>query len=198
MNQADFFAEPLIAGLEYREDFISVEEERAGIESFRRSSSLHSDSRGGRAIGRRRATVGGTISTTRVSGRPSPFRMARARSQKAAALQLRQADGDRARSGRSIRSRRWHRLAHGSQRVRSRHRSFAQHADVLRFRQRDNSCFRRFSLPVEPRSAYLLSHRATPHGWEHRIVPGDKLRFSITFRTMSELGRRKMAGQRHS
>ena len=50
----------------------------------------------------------------------------------------------------------------------------------------------RFSLPVEPRSAYLLSGEAR-YEWEHRIVPGDELRFSITFRTMSDLGRRKAA-----
>ena len=61
---------------------------------------------------------------------------------------------------------------------------------VLRFRQRDGAGFRRVNLPVEPRSAYLLSGEAR-HDWEHRIVPGDDLRFSITFRTLSDLGRRK-------
>jgi alkylated DNA repair dioxygenase AlkB len=64
---------------------------------------------------------------------------------------------------------------------------------VLRFRQRSASGFRRFSLPVEPRSAYLLAGEAR-HEWEHSIVPGEELRFSITFRTLSELGRRKAAG----
>ena len=63
---------------------------------------------------------------------------------------------------------------------------------ILRFRQRDGATFKRFSLPVEPRSAYLLSGEAR-HDWEHRIVPGEELRFSITFRTLSELGRRKAA-----
>jgi hypothetical protein len=33
--------------------------------------------------------------------------------------------------------------------------------------------------------------------WEHRITPGEQLRFSITFRTMSEKGLR-IAGQRSS
>ena len=61
---------------------------------------------------------------------------------------------------------------------------------LLRFRQRTSSGFRRFSLPVEPRSAYLL-RGAARYEWEHRIVPGEALRFSITFRTLSELGRRK-------
>ena len=68
---------------------------------------------------------------------------------------------------------------------------------ILRFRQRDGSSFKRFSLPVEPRSAYLLSGKAR-HEWEHRIVPGEELRFSITFRTLSELGRRKAAEAQRS
>jgi len=61
---------------------------------------------------------------------------------------------------------------------------------TLRFRQRTPEGFRRFSLPVEPRSAYLLSGGAR-HEWEHSIVPGETLRFSITFRTMSDFGRAK-------
>jgi alkylated DNA repair dioxygenase AlkB len=60
---------------------------------------------------------------------------------------------------------------------------------TLRFRQRTASGFRRASLEVAPRSAYLLSGEAR-HDWEHRITPGDQLRFSITFRTLSEKGRR--------
>jgi alkylated DNA repair dioxygenase AlkB len=61
---------------------------------------------------------------------------------------------------------------------------------VLRFRRRREGGFERASVDIEPRSAYLLSGSAR-HGWEHRIAPGDTLRFSITFRTFSELGRRK-------
>lgn len=61
---------------------------------------------------------------------------------------------------------------------------------TLRFRQRKPNGFRRFSLPVEPRSAYLLSGEVR-HDWEHSIAPGEQLRFSITFRTLSEFGRRK-------
>ncbi len=63
---------------------------------------------------------------------------------------------------------------------------------VLRFRQRTDSGFQRVELPVEPRSAYLLTGDAR-HDWEHRITPGAELRFSITFRTLSQLGRRKAA-----
>jgi alkylated DNA repair dioxygenase AlkB len=60
---------------------------------------------------------------------------------------------------------------------------------TLRFRQRDGGTFRRANLEIEPRSAYLLSGEAR-WNWEHRITPGEQLRFSITFRTLSEKGRR--------
>jgi alkylated DNA repair protein (DNA oxidative demethylase) len=60
---------------------------------------------------------------------------------------------------------------------------------TLRFRQRTGSGFRRASLEVEPRSAYLLAGEPRWE-WEHSIAPGDQLRFSITFRTLSEKGRR--------
>lgn len=63
---------------------------------------------------------------------------------------------------------------------------------VLRFRKRTDDTFRRASLDVEPRSAYLLSSEAR-WDWEHRITPGDQLRFSITFRTLSAKGRRAVA-----
>lgn len=63
-------------------------------------------------------------------------------------------------------------------------------AATLRFRQRTDSSFRRANVLLEPRSAYLLTGEAR-HKWEHSIAPGEKLRFSITFRTLSDLGRRK-------
>ena len=61
---------------------------------------------------------------------------------------------------------------------------------VLRFRKRRETGFSRASLEVAPRSAYLLSGEAR-HDWEHSIAPGKSLRFSITFRTLSERGRAK-------
>src|SRR6476661_9166514 len=60
---------------------------------------------------------------------------------------------------------------------------------TLRFRQRLPAGFKRASLEVQPRSAYFLSGEAR-HEWEHSIAPGDQLRFSITFRSLSEKGRR--------
>jgi alkylated DNA repair dioxygenase AlkB len=66
---------------------------------------------------------------------------------------------------------------------------------TLRFRQRASLGFRRANLEVAPRSAYLLSG-VVRHKWEHSIAPGDALRFSITFRTLSDKGRRIAAAQR--
>lgn len=70
-------------------------------------------------------------------------------------------------------------------------------SDTLRFRQRTPDGFRRVNLEVEPRSAYLLSGAARWE-WEHRVVPADRLRFSITFRTLSDKGRRIAEAQRLS
>jgi alkylated DNA repair protein (DNA oxidative demethylase) len=64
---------------------------------------------------------------------------------------------------------------------------------TLRFRQRLSGGFRRASIEVAPRSGYLLSGESRWE-WEHSIAPGDELRFSITFRTLSDKGRR-IAGQ---
>jgi alkylated DNA repair dioxygenase AlkB len=64
---------------------------------------------------------------------------------------------------------------------------------TLRFRRRSSRGFDRASLELKPRSAYLLS-REVRWEWEHRILPGDQLRFSITFRTLSDKGRSLAAG----
>jgi alkylated DNA repair dioxygenase AlkB len=63
---------------------------------------------------------------------------------------------------------------------------------TMRFRQRTADGFRRAKLQLEPRSAYLLSGESR-HEWEHSIAPGDTLRFSITFRSLSAKGRRAAA-----
>lgn len=65
---------------------------------------------------------------------------------------------------------------------------------ILRFRRRTPDGFRRAILELEPRSAYLLSGEAR-HDWEHSIVPGEALRFSITFRALSDKGRRIASAQ---
>jgi alkylated DNA repair dioxygenase AlkB len=60
---------------------------------------------------------------------------------------------------------------------------------TLRFRRRTPTGFRRARIHVEPRSAYLLSDESRWE-WEHSIAPGQQLRFSVTFRTLSDKGRR--------
>jgi alkylated DNA repair protein (DNA oxidative demethylase) len=71
--------------------------------------------------------------------------------------------------------------------------SFAAPA-TLRFRRRKPGGFDRARLAVAPRSAYLLSAEART-AWEHSIAPGGELRFSVTFRTLSDKGRKIAAGQ---
>ena len=61
---------------------------------------------------------------------------------------------------------------------------------ILRFRQRTATGFKRAKAALEPRSAYLLSGEARRE-WQHSIAPGEALRFSITFRSLSDLGRAK-------
>lgn len=58
---------------------------------------------------------------------------------------------------------------------------------VMRFRQRTADGFRRSKVELPPRSAYLLSGDSRWE-WEHSISPGHQLRFSVTFRTLSERG----------
>lgn len=60
---------------------------------------------------------------------------------------------------------------------------------TLRFRRRKTGGFDRASVHLVARSAYLLSGEAR-WAWEHSISPGDQLRFSITFRALSDKGRR--------
>jgi alkylated DNA repair protein (DNA oxidative demethylase) len=61
-------------------------------------------------------------------------------------------------------------------------------AATLRFRRRIGGGFQRANLEVAPRSAYLLSGEAREQ-WEHSISPAERVRFSITFRTLSGRGR---------
>lgn len=59
---------------------------------------------------------------------------------------------------------------------------------VLRLRRRVERGFERYALPLAPGSAYHLSGEAR-HGWEHGIAPIAAIRWSITFRSLSEKGR---------
>jgi alkylated DNA repair dioxygenase AlkB len=53
---------------------------------------------------------------------------------------------------------------------------------VLRFRRKAGAKWERMNAKLAPRSAYLLAGDAR-HVWQHSIVPGETLRYSVTFRT---------------
>lgn len=54
---------------------------------------------------------------------------------------------------------------------------------IFRLRQKTASAWERYSLTVQPRSAYLLRGEARTH-WEHSIPAVETLRYSITFRSL--------------
>ncbi len=198
MTQPALFADPLLAGLDYREEFITRDEERAMIGHLEGMDlapfRFHgwTGNRKTQSFGWRYDFDDASFSPTE----PIPQWLQPLRAKAAALAEVAPDDivhvlAARYDPGAGIG---WHKdrsvfesvvgVSLGS-------------AATLRFRQRDGSSFKRFSLPVEPRSAYHLSGEAR-HEWEHRIVPGEELRFSITFRTLSELGRRKAAEAQRS
>ncbi len=56
---------------------------------------------------------------------------------------------------------------------------------LMRFRRRTGARFERISVPLEPRSAYLLDGPARCE-WEHSLPPAAALRYSLTFRTLRQ------------
>lgn len=198
MTQTDLFAEPFLAGLEYRQDFITRDQEAALLKQLQ-AMDLAPFRFHGWTGNRKTQSYGWRYDFDDASFQPTesipqwlePLR------DKAAALagvkpeEIAHALVARYDPGAGIG---WHKDRSVFDRVVG--VSLGSCA-TLRFRQRAGSGFRRFSLPVEPRSAYLLSGEAR-HDWEHRILPGEELRFSVTFRTLSELGRRKAAETQRS
>ena len=191
MNQAHLFAEPLVDGLDYRADFITPDEEAALIEHLEVMDLAPfrfqgwTGNRKTRSFGWRFDFDDASLQPTE----PIPDWLEPLRD-KAAALagvvpgEIAHALIARYDPGAGIG---WHKDRSVFDRV----VGVSLHSPAtLRSRQRTPSGFRRFSLQVEPRSAYLLRGEVR-YDWEHRIVPGEALRFSITFRTLSELGRRK-------
>ena len=190
---ADLFGEPLIAGLDYRPDFISVAEESEliGRLSAEQLSPFRFHGWTGKRLTR---TFGWRYDFDDASfapAEPIPDWLEPLRTRAAAfggvppdafahALLVRYDPG--AGIG-------WHRDRPVFDRVVG--VSFGTPA-TLRFRRRRSGGFDRMQLEVEPRSAYLLTGPARLE-WEHSITAGETLRFSITFRTLSELGERKAA-----
>ena len=195
MTQADLFAEPLVAGLEYHENFIAMDEERdllARLEDLDLAPFRFQGWTGNRKT----RSYGWRYDFDDSSFQPAdpiPAWLGPLRD-KASALAgapIAHALVARYDPGAGIG---WHKDRGVFDRVVG--ISLLSPA-VLRFRRRTPSGFSRFNLPVEPRSAYLLAGEAR-YEWEHRIVPGEELRFSVTFRTMSDIGRRKAAGPQRS
>jgi alkylated DNA repair dioxygenase AlkB len=188
--QTDLFAEPLIAGMDYREEFISRDEERELLVQLE-AMDLAPFRFQGWTGNRKTQSYGWRYDFDDASFQPTepiptwlePLR------DKAAVLagsEIAHALVARYDAGAGIG---WHKDRSVFDRVVG---ISLNTPAVLRFRQRAETGFRRFNLPVEPRSAYLLSGEAR-YDWEHRIVPGDRLRFSVTLRSLSDLGRRKAA-----
>lgn len=190
---ADLFGEPLIAGLDYRPDFVTADEERelVGHLSAEELSPFRFHGWTGKRLTR---TFGWRYDFDDASfapAEPIPGWLEPLRTKAAAfggvppdafvhALLVRYDPG--AGIG-------WHRDRPVFDRVVG--VSLGTPA-VIRFRRRRHGGFDREQLAVEPRSAYLLTGPAR-HDWEHSIAPGETLRFSITFRTLSDLGLRKAA-----
>lgn len=188
---ADLFGEPRIAGLEYRPDFITAAEEQALIDQL--SEEQLSPFRFQGWTGKRLTRTFGwrydfdDASFTKAEPIPGWLEPLRNKAAKYASISpdaFNHALLVRYDPGSGIG---WHRdrpvfetvvgVSLGS-------------AAILRFRRRRQDGFDRARIEVEPRSAYLLKGSAR-HEWEHSIAPGESLRFSITFRTLSDIGRRK-------
>jgi alkylated DNA repair dioxygenase AlkB len=187
---ADLFGDPLIAGLEYRPDFITAQEEREliGHLSAAELSPFKFQGWTGKRLTR---TFGWRYDFDDRSFAPSepmpdwllPLRAKAAAFASVAAEDFVHALLVRYDPGAGIG---WHRDRPVFETVVG--VSLGSPA-MLRFRRRREGGFDRANIEVEPRSAYLLSGPAR-HDWEHSIAPGGTLRFSITFRTFSEKGRR--------
>jgi alkylated DNA repair protein (DNA oxidative demethylase) len=190
---ADLFGEPLIAGLEYRPEFISPDEERAliGHLSAEQLSPFRFHGWTGKRLTR---TFGWRYDFDDASfapAEPIPDWLEPLRGKVATFAGLKPEEFVHALlvrydPGAGIG---WHRDRPVFESVVG--ISLGTPA-TLRFRRRRAGGFDRESLQVEPRSAYLLTGPAR-HEWEHSITPGETLRFSITFRSLSEFGRRKAA-----
>jgi alkylated DNA repair dioxygenase AlkB len=57
---------------------------------------------------------------------------------------------------------------------------------TMRFRKPEGAGWKRISHTLQPRSIYILSNEARTQ-WEHSIPPLDRLRYSINFRTLSDM-----------
>jgi alkylated DNA repair dioxygenase AlkB len=56
---------------------------------------------------------------------------------------------------------------------------------LFRFRRKQDTRWERASIELQPRSSYLLRGPAR-RDWQHSIPPVDRLRYSVTFRSLRE------------
>ena len=189
----DLFGEPLVAGLEYRPDFITAEEERELIGHLSAAELSPFKFQGwlGKRLTRTFGWRYGFDDRSFAPSEPIPDWLRPLRTRAAAFADVAPDEFVhvllvRYDAGAGIG---WHRDRPVFETVVG--VSLGSPA-VLRFRRRRDAGFDRANIEVEPRSAYCLTGPAR-HEWEHSIAPGETLRFSITFRTFSEKGRRAAA-----
>ncbi len=198
MTQATLFSEPLIAGLDYRDNFLTADEE-AGLLERLGALELDPFRLHGLLVNRKTQSFVWRYDFDDASFTPAdplpdwllPLRAKAAAFAGVAPDEFVHVLLARYDPGAGIG---WHRDRDVFEKVVG---VSLNSPATLRFRQRSASGFRRANLEVEPRSAYLLAGEVR-HDWEHSIAPGDQLRFSITFRTLSDKGRRIAEAQRIS
>jgi alkylated DNA repair protein (DNA oxidative demethylase) len=188
VTQTDLFSEPLIAGLDYRSDFITQAEHDCLVTELRKLDLAPFRFHGW--LGNRKTQTFGwrydfdDASFTPAEPIPQWLQPVSARAAAFAGLvpeQFAHVLLARYDPGAGIG---WHRDRPQFEEVVG--ISLGAPA-TMRFRQRTAAGFRRANIQLEPRAAYLLSGEVRWE-WEHSIVPGDALRFSITFRSLSEKG----------
>lgn len=175
---------PLPAGFTYQRDFLSADEERAFLETFRELEFRNFEFHG--YVGKRRVLSFGWRYDFGGGGLrkadPIPGFLRAAQDRAATFAGLRAADLQHVllteyQPGAAIG---WH-------------RDRSEFGDVVgisllspctfRFRRRSEAGWDRASFRAEPRSAYLLRGNART-AWEHSIPALDSVRYSITFRTL--------------
>ena len=179
--------EPLPAlpeGLEYRAKLVSLEEEAELLDYFRELDFREYEFHG--YLGKRRVVSFGlhydpdkitARNTEDIPGFLLPLRQKAADFARLAPTELQQALVTEYAPGAGIG---WH-------------RDRPAYRDVIgvsfsspcrfRFRRKRSSSWERASLIVEPRSVYLLRGPARTE-WQHSIPPAERLRYSVTFRSM--------------
>ncbi|GFE83920.1 2OG-Fe(II) oxygenase [Steroidobacter agaridevorans] len=189
MKQVEIFPQALPPGLSYREDFISVDEERQLLSEIQRLALKESQYRQYTAR-RRTVNYGFSYDFTHLQSKPAPpipefLTPLRARAAQWADVRPEnfvQALIAEYQPGTPLG---WHRDVPDFEVVVG--ISLAGTAR-LRFRPYPWSPEKKsqvFALELAPRSAYILRDQAR-WGWQHHVPPTKELRYSITFRTASD------------